>query len=465
MNKKYILGSILCILLMLVSTQTIFTNIVWSNPTEHTGDADVGDLWISELNVAAAELDFEYIGIGHANASDDWVLWTNGTGSINASWSVDIGDNHPEFIIQFALSVYLANESIDYLGNDSIGKIYSENTAYDEQGILTVALEFTQQQMQEYSQALVCFLGVSVSLNNTQNAINFSSLADDRCVVAVDFDPPQGEPSFSLYRDEANAICPGMWSWLDGWNESGRFDDEDDMLNSQTYFLVGKQSSTQGDPEGWNLGQLRIYINYYSYPNKCTISWPVFFAQDKTYPMKPKNHELKDKTFIDYVSHQYYEGQWPTVFFRYLLFCEGVHLGAQNSRKYIPKDSTGYNSALLTADDRYDTNPSDDYIAIWGWIWVKIGPHHYLRPLIGYSIEINEEGGSSEEETQGNIYWAQSCAYQNETYDVGVSSISQFGITTVEANIIEALTSESTDEFVYTCKGDCGDTRIELICE
>jgi hypothetical protein len=113
MNKKYMLGSILCILLMLVSTQTIFTNNVWSNPTQHTGDADVGDLWISELNVAAAELNFEYIGIGHANASDDWVLWTNGTGSINASWSVDIGDNHPEYIVQFALSVYLANESID----------------------------------------------------------------------------------------------------------------------------------------------------------------------------------------------------------------------------------------------------------------------------------------------------------------------------------------------------------------
>jgi hypothetical protein len=370
MNKKYMLGSILCILLMLVSTQTIFTNNVWSNPTQHTGDADVGDLWISELNVAAAELNFEYIGIGHANASDDWVLWTNGTGSINASWSVDIGDNHPEYIVQFALSVYLANESIDYIGNDTYGKIYSENTAYDEQGILKFALAFTQQQMQECSQTLVCFLGISVTLNNTQDAVNFSSVADDRCVVAVDFDPPQDQPSFSMYKEGANANCPGMWSWLDGWDGSGRFEDEDDMLNNQTYFLVGKQSSTQGDPEGWNLGQLRIYINYYSYPDECRISWPVFFAQDKTYPMKPNNHELKDKTYIDYVSHQYYEGQWPTVFYRYLLFCEGTHLGAQNSRKYVPKDSTGYNPALLTTDDRYDTASPFGFITVWGWVWI-----------------------------------------------------------------------------------------------
>ncbi|MBN1860456.1 MAG: hypothetical protein JW840_03225 [Candidatus Thermoplasmatota archaeon] len=466
MKEKYVLGSILVILLMLVSTQTILLNVVKSDPTIHTGDADVGDLWISELNVAAAELDFEYIGIGHANASDDWVLWTNGTGNINASWSVDIGDKHPEFIIHFALSVYLANESIDYLGNDTYGNIYSEDTAYDEQGILTVSLEFTQQQIQEYSQTLVCILGVSVNLNNTQDAVNFSSLANDRCVVAVDFDPPQEEPSFSLYKDEANANCPGMWSWLDGWNESGRFDDEDDMLNSQTYFSVGQQSFTQGDPKGWDLGHVNIRVTCNN-PGQCTIRRPVFiYSQVKTYPMKPVDHKLIDNVYIDYESHQEYEGDWPTCFYRYVLFCEGPHFGLRSDIIPVPKDSFGDNSASLVAWDSYDTKPPFGYISVWGWIWIVVDAHFVPRPFLNYSIEISEEGGSSSElEQQGNIYWEQSCAYQNESYDVEVESSSQFGITTIEANIIEALTSESTDEFVFTYNGDRGDTRIELICE
>ena len=53
MNKKYIIGSVLVALLMLVSTQIVFLNTVKSWPSEHEGDADVGDLWITELNTSA----------------------------------------------------------------------------------------------------------------------------------------------------------------------------------------------------------------------------------------------------------------------------------------------------------------------------------------------------------------------------------------------------------------------------
>jgi len=186
---------------------------------------------------------------------------------------------------------------------------------------------------------------------------------------------------------------------------------------------------------------------------------------EKTYPMKPEEHKLSDYTYIDYESHQNYQGPWPKCFYRYTLFCEGPHFGTHTSNKDVPKDSTGYKNAFLETYDYYDTNPTDGKITVWGWVWIKVGPHHFPRPLIMYFIEINEEGGSSEGEKQGNIYWEQSCAYQNETCNVEVESGSQFGITTVEGNIIEALTSESTDEFVYTYKGDRGDTRVELICE
>ena len=50
-----------------------------------------------------------------------------------------------------------------------------------------------------------------------------------------------------------------MWSWLPGWADSGRFSDEDDMQNTQTFVKVG--ASTVGGYSGndeWDLGDVTI---------------------------------------------------------------------------------------------------------------------------------------------------------------------------------------------------------------
>lgn len=158
MKKKFVLGSVFVILLMLVSTQTVFLNIVKSEPTVHTGDADVGSLWITELDVSTDLTTIDYVGISHVNASDDWVLWENGTGNITADWSVDIERNHPEYYVLIGMVVYNIDDSNKEIGNDSYIKTYTTNLDYDESGTLTVALNFTQQQQQAGSQTLVCYL-------------------------------------------------------------------------------------------------------------------------------------------------------------------------------------------------------------------------------------------------------------------------------------------------------------------
>lgn len=162
MKKKIMWGSVFIALLMLVSTQTVFMNTVKSDPTQHTGDADVGTLWISELNVSSELQTIDYIGISHANATDDWVLWEDGTGNINASWSVDIGGNHPEYFVRFGLTVYNVDDENKIIGNDTFIQTYNANTDYDESGTLTAVIEFTERQMLEYSQSLVCYLDAEV---------------------------------------------------------------------------------------------------------------------------------------------------------------------------------------------------------------------------------------------------------------------------------------------------------------
>jgi hypothetical protein len=253
MKKKIMLGSVIITLLMLVTTQVVLLNTVRSSdPTAHEGDADVGSLWISELDTTSDLQNVPYVGIGHANATDDWAIWTDGTGNINSSWDVDIGEIHPEYYVKFALSVYNVDDNNTEIGNDTFIKTYNTMTSYDESGTLTVALEFSQQQQQAGSQTLVCYLDAYIRINDTVEAKNFTSWADDRCVVAIDFSDPGDQPLFPTYREEANENFPSMFSYINGWDLSARFSDEDDMLNNQTFANIGYSSSSSSS-NGWRL--------------------------------------------------------------------------------------------------------------------------------------------------------------------------------------------------------------------
>ena len=96
---------------MLVSTQTVFLNIVKSDPQLHPGEAFVGDLWVSELNVSSVLEEVAFVGVGHANATDDYVAWEHGEGDIVANWTVQIDErSHPDYCVMFSLIAY----NVDY---------------------------------------------------------------------------------------------------------------------------------------------------------------------------------------------------------------------------------------------------------------------------------------------------------------------------------------------------------------
>jgi len=121
--KKKIFVSVLAILIMLMSIPLVFQTVKSIDFT--TGDAYIGTFWVSELNVSGIELHtIDYIGIAHANASDQWMFWGEGTGSVKANWTVDIENNHPEYYVQFTIDVYNADNNTEFLGNDTFSKKY-----------------------------------------------------------------------------------------------------------------------------------------------------------------------------------------------------------------------------------------------------------------------------------------------------------------------------------------------------
>ena len=149
------------------------------------------------------------MSIGHANATDDWVLWDDGTGNINASWSVDIENRHPEYYVVFMLSVFNIDDNNAELGNDTFTKTYSTNTSYDESGTLSVPIAFSQDFLRAYTNAtLVCYIDAIARINNTVDAVNFTSWGQDRCVVGVSLVTDQTREPFTRFTDEANEVWP-----------------------------------------------------------------------------------------------------------------------------------------------------------------------------------------------------------------------------------------------------------------
>ncbi len=103
---------------------------------------------------------------------------------------------------------------------------------------------------------LVCYLNAAVKINNTDEAVNFTTWGQDRCVIGVLFSSGSSFLPYSRFRVEANDNFPNIWSWLPGWNESNRFDNEENMLESQTFFSIsGNEQSEESD---WHLGEYDI---------------------------------------------------------------------------------------------------------------------------------------------------------------------------------------------------------------
>jgi hypothetical protein len=450
MKQKYVLGSILCILLMLVSTQVVFLNVVKSDPSLHEGEAYVGDLWITELDVSSVLEEVNYVGVGHANATDDYVAWEGGEGDVIANWTVTTETRyHPDYCVMFSLIVYNIDDNNSEMGSDYSVIDYDAGTLPDDSGFLHVHVAFDGDFLKNNTEAtLVCYLNAAVKINNTDEAVNFTTWGQDRCVVGVVFDTESTFEPYSHFSDEANGNFPNIWSWLPGWDENNRFDDEADMLESQTFFYVsGDQSSEQGD---WCVGQFDIYMG----------PGPEYYADftrgDLYHQIQFDNGVQYVKPYVSLVYH--YGGGFPLSVNRLLLTHEGSNEIFSDLALY-PKDSVGSSILLHDSDD----TDSSGFIYFIGetWSWGFLG--FSRATLLCWAQIITGEG---ELQSSGppdiGYYWMNSCGYFNTTYSLDVDSATNFGITTVDCDISNVLLDN--EQYVYTYAADVGDTQIQLTC-
>jgi len=452
MKEKYVLGSILCILLMLVSTQTVFLNIVKSDPQIHQGEAFVGDLWVSELNVSSVLEEVAFVGVGHANASDDYVAWESGEGDIVANWTVQIEEqSHPDYNVMFSLIAYNVDDNNSEMDTAYCVEDYEADTGYNDSGYLRLHVEFDKDFLKMNTEAtLVCYLNAVVKINNTEEAVNFTTWGQDRCIIGVVFDSGSSFEPYSHFRMEGNDNFPNIWSWLSGWNESSRFDDEQDMLENQTFFYVsGSEQSENGD---WKLGQFDIYMDYGFYYADFTRNLIPYQIQFNI------NGEKNVNPFIALVYH--YSGGSQTSLNRFFVVHEGALLDPIISQPAeFPQESMGVTDTLHD----YDDENSDDYIGFVGQAW-SVGWLGHTRVTLVNAVHINSGVGQlgSTIFTDAGYYWQNGCGYFNTTYNLDVDSSTNFGITTVDCDISDVLLDNG--QFIYTYAADVGDTRIQVVC-
>ncbi|MBU0497919.1 MAG: hypothetical protein KKG04_08215 [Candidatus Thermoplasmatota archaeon] len=462
MKKHMVWGGVLVALLMLVSSITVVNTVV-SDPTQHTGAAYVGDLWISELDVSSELENVDYIGVGHTEAADDWVRWTDGEGNIMANWTVDIAtETHPEYCVLFTLAAFNIDDDNNQMANDSMMKTYSADQTYNESGILSLSIEFDRDFLGSHTEAtLVCYLSACVKINDTEEAINFTSWGQDRCVVGVGLNSQTPSHPFERFRNESNSNFPNIWSWIPGWNEEDRFDDEADMLESQTFFRTGCSGQSMPSSD-WDIGDFFIHIWFGG-----GLEGTYLLQQNRTINRQWDQYDeldINSKADIFYINHGAFI---PAVATRYILIHEGQ--GPITDRRYNTGIKT-YDAAELgvgfTIDEDDDIDTQDELIVNGrGWVIRPQGQYQilFLGETHEYKINIvSGTGSSSAINGESGYYWEESCAYFNTTYDLDVSSSEEFGITTVSVDISDVL--KESDECVYTYAGDTGVVQIEVMC-
>lgn len=471
MKKKYVVGSIVCVLLMLVSTQLFLAPIVISDPAIHYGDAYVAEMWLSELDVSSVVTEFDDIAITHVRAFNDWVAWEEGSGNITVNWSIDIQSiNHPEYYVIFGIVVYNIDNDSQVIGNETYEVTIEKDTAYSDSGSLSIPIQFNSEEMERWSDVtLFCSLGAFIQLNDTREARNFTCSAADRSVVAVDFEMPFVTPTFATYLNKANENNPPVCSWIDGWEN--HFSTESDMFNEQTFFQIG-DDSLEGYPQypagTWRWGTMSCLISWYNVIRPGSLEWTVNEnrGESREITWKPKGAYVSGPVWVGCQINTSYLGQQGTA----TVWAKFITAESQRFVGEIKGEVIHYNGdtfawakgGINTRPGYDDIDPQDGTIDLYAWISIwKICPH--TRLITDYHLHYDENADEQDSPENTPYYWKEDCAYMNLTSEpLSVDSLTYLGITIVEVDVTAALCNEGSP--IYSFAADRGETRVEFVC-
>lgn len=434
---------------MLVSAQTFLVNYAKSDPPIHEGPAYVGDLWVEELDTTSTLQDVDNVGIGHAAAMDQYVTWTKGEGEIIANWTVNIQSNHPDYCVIFSLSAYNVDDNNSEIDSAYDVLDYSADTQYSDGGQLTLNIQFDQNFLENNVEAtVVCYLTTAITINNTDEAKNFTSVGDDRCVVGIVLDGGTSEQPYARFITDANDNFPNMWSWQLGWDQNDRYSDESDMLETQTFFYVSGEQSKE--PSDWQIGQFDIKIDRGHYEADFTpMGWV------KEIQFAPYNVQR----VYPYIALDYHYNGGQISLNKLTLWHENLPSHGTSGIVQPPNEEMGKNFTLHKSDDLN----SNHYIWFAGWAWSwGVGGHSTVKLL--RNVHYSDDTGSlqSSNYSENGYYWEGSCGYYNTTSGLEVDSSTNNGVTTVDCNISPVLLED--EQYVYAYAADVGNTQIKLTC-
>lgn len=465
MNKRIVLASAIMALLMLVSTQIVVMNTVGSDPTPHVGDANVGTFWVTSL-ITSDSARFGDIGVAHANATNDYVYWQFGAGLLTARWTVSLPPIHPELEICYSMCVYHVDNDNAQIGYDTHIGTYNENTSYEVGGDLTVDVVFTQGDMANGTQTLVCLLSGSVKVNNTEQNKNFTTEAWDRAIVGVTFSNIGPGTPFSQIKDKANDDMPSIFSYLPGWDDYFLGEEaEEKMLDGQTVAISGTvvkcKQYTLGD---WKVGEYDCVRYHKGDGAECDISASNVIPQWKI--TDPEREWAEGSIYIEFDV----DNQFPKRYTERALAICRVKLFHDYDNKWAAdltfdygelKEGEGehYGPATVLCSEEYRDPQYPNRVPLHGEMWGQAGCFDYDRITEDFDdwyLIINPNGKNEPPEEPVHVWdWQAKCTYMEGSYNVTVS-----GTSTILIDISEGL--EKDNELILTNAADRGDTKIVL---
>ena len=468
------------VIIMLLTAQTILlTPTVNSEVVDqpHYGDASAGSFWMTELDTTNTLNDVPCVGIAHAAATDDWVIWDDLKGDITADYIIDIDyPDHPGYEVIFFLSVYNVDDENNEIGSDIFQKTYNEGNTYSEMGTLSISLSFKKKIKKLGSITLVINLGAMVRILETNEAVNYTSFAQDRSIVAVQFKLEPKIPPFSVFVDEANEKFPPMFSWMSGWEDV--FSSEEEMFAQTTFFSVGYNVYEPiNENTDWKIQDFDFEFDYGGdhFDLTVTLNWPgksISWGYDE-------DGWIKGLTYIPYEvnypnHHPLNLGLWS----RYNLFAKvgpnplDIQLCAFTPLYHLtywnmyPDNFDGSFEAGL----KIHKNAANNYneIPIFGYCWAFniFTLDGWL--FGGYNINVLDGNNNYQLPAEEEFFWlAQSVYSENQNIEF-ITDLIQVDETNspsiVAVDITNLLQSNNTGEITYTFAGDRGQTRVIFDC-
>jgi hypothetical protein len=255
------------------------------------------------------------------------------------------------------------------------------------------------------------------------------------------------------------------------------FSTESDMLNEQTFFQVGDDhEELQGYPVGtWRWGTVHCLINWFGlidYPFEWSVDENKLESRETTWKVD-QSGIVSGTVLVGVQVNLTREGQEGEIQVRGWFFTVETspkkfigQIGSapENNIEYAYPQTNDVAVGVISArpyeHDKIDPEEKTIDMSTIIWLWKDIP---LPKSVSDYHLHYDENAEEQETLEITPYYWEEACGYLNLTSEeLSVDSSVYLGITTIEADITEALCEEGMP--IYSFAADRGEMRVKFVC-